>query len=185
MLNQIQIARTFIELQTGNIVNAATEAIVNAANSRLSGGGGVDGAIHRAAGKELYELTKPLGRCPTGSAVITGAGRLPLPTLYIIHAVGPFYNPLKQEESARLLAGAYRSSLILADQHNLKSIAFPSISTGAYRYPIRQAARVALQTVIDYLKSTESSLELVRFILFSPKDLQAYQETLLTLHNEE
>lgn len=178
MTDKIKIANTEIRISRGNIVEAGTEAIVNAANSALAGGGGVDGAIHRAAGPELYELTRPFGGCLTGSAVITTAGRIALPTRYIIHAVGPIFDPRRQAQSAQLLASAYRKSLELAEEKKLKSIAFPSISTGAYGYPIGEAAPIALNTVIEFLKSEPRSLELVVFVLFSEPDLEVYRKLL-------
>ncbi len=183
MKDELQIGKTLIRLQQGDIVQAGTEALVNAANSSLAGGGGVDGAIHRAAGPELYSLTKPFGGCPTGSAVITTAGRISLPTRYIIHAVGPIFNPLKADKSSELLASAYRRSLELAEEKQLKSIAFPSISTGVYMFPITEAAPIALQTAIDYIKDHHppSSLELVLFVLFSAKDLEVYCQALSQL----
>jgi O-acetyl-ADP-ribose deacetylase len=154
-----------LELSQGDITREQVDAIVNAANSALAGGGGVDGAIHRAAGPSIIEETRsryPDG-CPTGSAVITAAGDLPL--RYIIHAVGPVWRGGLSGEAAQL-AGAYRRSLELADEHICKSIAFPALSTGAYGYPMDLASRIALRTIIDFL-DRPSSIELVRFVLFS------------------
>jgi len=183
MTDELRIGTTIIRLQQGDIVQAATEAIVNAANSSLAGGSGVDVAIHRAAGPELYIQTRQFGGCKTGSAVITTAGHIPLPTRYIIHAVGPIFNPLKADKSSALLASAYRKSLELAEEKQLRSIAFPAISTGAYMFPIAKAAPIALQTVIDYLKgqNSSSSLELVLFVLFTANDLEVYREALAQL----
>ncbi len=179
MVDEIQMGKTRLKIQQGDIVEAGTEALVNAANSALAGGSGVDGAIHRVAGPELYKLTRVFGGCPTGSAVITGAGRFPLPTRYIIHAVGPMYNLMDENNRSRLLASVYRKSLELADEKQVKSIAFPAISTGVYGYPITQAAPIAIQTTLDYLTQTpQTSLEQVLFILFSAHDFEVYQQVL-------
>ena len=176
MTSQVNIGQAVLELRQGNIVDAGTVAIVNAANTRLAGGGGVDGAIHRAAGLELYDMTARYGYCSTGSAVITGAGRIPPPTEYIIHAVGPVYRADKHEECEELLISAYRSSLDKADEVEAESIAFPSISTGAYGYPIELAAPAALRAVRDYLgdPSTSTQIRRVLFVLFSEDDLKVY-----------
>lgn len=162
-----------LELLQGDITRQQVDAIVNAANSALAGGGGVDGAIHRAGGPAIMEETRrkyPNG-CPTGSAVITTGGNLP--AKYVIHTVGPVYHGGTRGE-AELLASAYRSSLQLAEQHQLTSIAFPSISTGAYSYPVEEAAEVAIATLRDYLISNAASLRLVRMILFEERVLGAY-----------
>jgi len=152
------------------------DAIVNAANSRLAGGGGVDGAIHRRGGPEIMAETKrkyPDG-CPTGSAVLSGAGDLD--AKYVIHAVGPVWQGGSKGE-AELLAGAYRKSLELAVQHGCQSVAFPALSTGAYRYPLDQAARVALSTVIQFLKR-EGKPALVRLVLFDAGTYGAFAAAL-------
>lgn len=176
-MDELKVGNTILKLQRGNIVEAGTEAIVNAANSALAGGGGVDGAIHKAAGwDELRLLTKPFGGCQTGSAVITGAAKIAPPTRYIIHAVGPVYNFLRKKESARLLTNAYRKSLELAEANNVKSIAFPALSTGAYAYPMSEAAPIAVNTVIEFLNEAPRNLELVLFSLFSDRDLEAYRK---------
>lgn len=182
-MDEIPIGNARLRLTRGNIVHAGTEAIVNAANEALSGGSGVDGAIHLAAGPELYDLTRPLGGCPTGSAVITGAGRIPLPTRFIIHAVGPRWKRRQEEECAELLAGAYRASMHLAKVNGVASVAFPSISTGVYGYPIERAARIALGTVADSLRARPqgSRLTLAVFVLFSDADLNVYREALAEL----
>jgi serine/threonine-protein kinase len=181
-MSQIEIAvgARKVRAVRGDIVRAGTEAIVNAANSALAGGSGVDGAIHRAAGPELYDLTRPIGGCPTGSAVITGAGRIPPPTTRIIHAVGPVYSPRDDASSARLLRGAYKKSLELATAERLQSIAFPAISTGVYGYPKDKAAPIAVGTVIEHLRGLEDPdvLTLVLFVLFSDGDLEIYREVL-------
>lgn len=171
---QIIVNSTTLSLVKGDITHEETDAIVNAANSRLAGGGGVDGAIHRAGGPKIMEECRKIGGCPTGSAVITTGGNLK--AKHVIHAVGPIYRDGKQGED-KLLAGAYTKSLELAVKNSIKSIAFPSISTGAYGYPINEAAEIALKTVIDFIK-TNKVLSLVRFVLFSDRDLEVYKQQL-------
>lgn len=166
-----------ISLVRGDITLEAADAIVNAANSRLIGGGGVDGAIHRAGGPEIMAECRKIGVCPTGSAVITTAGRLKAKK--VIHTVGPIYKDGKHQE-AELLASAYLSSLKLAVDNHLKSISFPSISTGAYGYPVEEAAEVALTAVISFL-SANKGIDLVRFVLFSDADLETYTGVLKKL----
>lgn len=165
-----------IELHQGDITDETVDAIVNAANARLAGGGGVDGAIHRRGGPTIKEETDrryPQG-CPTGSAVISTAGQLA--AQYVIHAVGPVWHGGQRGE-AELLAGAYRRSLELAAEHGCRSIAFPSLSTGAYRFPMDQASRVALSTARQYL--LEHPLpELVRFVLFGAGPYGAFAAAL-------
>ncbi len=164
-----------LSLVKGDITRQSVDAIANAANSGLRGGGGVDGAIHRAGGPSIMkECCQIVGGCPTGSAVITGAGELA--AKYVIHGVGPIYKDGSQGE-AEALSKVYMKSLELALENQAKSIAFPSISTGVYGYPIKDAARVALSTVIEFLKNNEG-LELVRFCLFSDGDLLVYSEAL-------
>lgn len=164
-----------LELVRGDITTQAVDAIVNAANEGLRGGGGVDGAIHRAGGPAIMQECRRIGRCPTGQAVITTGGSLP--AKHVIHAVGPIYrNGSSGEES--LLAGAYRRSLEVAVENGLRSVAFPSISTGAYGYPVREASRVALTTVRHYLTEQPGSLDFVRFVLFSQADHQVYCDAL-------
>ncbi|MEI7555368.1 macro domain-containing protein [Candidatus Chlorohelix sp.] len=183
MADEYMVGKTKLKIQHGDIVQAGTDAIVNAANSSLAGGGGVDGAIHDAAGRELYELTRPFGGCPTGSAVITTAGLIPLPTRYIIHAVGPIYDEYSGAESERLLASAYLKSLELAEKKQLKSVAFPSISTGIYGYPIQRAAPLVLRTVKEYLekKGDSATLELVLFMMYGERALETYRNALAKL----
>ena len=164
-----------LELVQGDITQQDVEAIVNAANSGLAGGGGVDGAIHRAGGPSIMEECRRIGGCLTGGAVITSGGSLN--ARYVIHAVGPIYNNGVSGE-AEQLASAYRNSLRVAVEHDVKSIAFPSLSTGAYRYPVRDAAKVALQTVVDFLKSQKHSLQTVHFVLFDHKTLAIYEQVL-------
>lgn len=163
-----------LELVQGDITQQEVDAIVNAANGRLAGGGGVDGAIHRAGGRGIMEETLrryPNG-CPTGSAVITTAGNLP--ARYVIHAVGPFWSGGDRGEAA-LLAAAYEASLELAATHNCRSIALPALSTGAYRYPLAEAAQIAVQTATQFLTSTTSTVALVRFVLFTSEVLLAFE----------
>ena len=179
-VDEIKVGPAALKLLRGDITAEETDAIVNAANSRLAGGGGVDGAIHRAGGPEIMRECDRLDGCPTGTAVITTAGLLK--ARYVIHTVGPVYRDGARGE-ADLLASAYGSSLALAARKGLKSISFPSISTGVYAYPIEEAARVALKTVIGFLKANppdqpQNSIELVRFILFSDADLGAYARAL-------
>jgi O-acetyl-ADP-ribose deacetylase len=161
---RVPIAGATIELHQGDVALEQVDAVVNAANSRLAGGGGVDGAIHRRGGPSIMAETDaryPDG-CPTGSAVISGGGNLP--ARYVIHAVGPVWSGGQRGE-AQLLADAYRRSLELAVEHDCHSIAFPSLSTGAYRYPIDQAARVAIGATIEFLRQ-HGKPERVRFVLF-------------------
>jgi O-acetyl-ADP-ribose deacetylase (regulator of RNase III) len=182
------ICGTNISLCRGDITRQTVEAIVNAANSSLLGGGGVDGAIHKAGGasilEECLQIRKMQGGCPTGDAVITGGGNLA--AQYVIHTVGPVWRGGGGNE-AQLLASAYRNSLALALDYALKTIAFPSISTGAYGYPLDQAAAVALAAVSQFLKETLEkqsepskpwSFEEIRFVLFDPATLSAYQTAL-------
>lgn len=160
-----------LELVQGDITREETDAIVNAANSGLRGGGGVDGAIHRAGGPTILEECRQIGGCPTGQAVITSGGRLK--ARFVIHTVGPVYRDGHHGE-AELLASAYRNSLTLAKEWKLKSISFPSISTGIYGYPVTDAARIALGVVRETAK-TPGSLEVVRFVLFDEVTYGAYQ----------
>ncbi len=174
---KVTINKSILELIEGDITEQETDAIVNAANSSLLGGGGVDGAIHRAGGPEILEECRKLGGCPTGEARITTGGNLN--AKYVIHTVGPIYSGGKQRE-AELLANAYKNSLSLASQYKLKSVAFPSISTGAYGYPVNEAAKVAIKTVINYF-NIYTDIELVRFVLFGLKAYQAYDKALQEL----
>jgi O-acetyl-ADP-ribose deacetylase (regulator of RNase III) len=165
---------TTIELYQGDITIQQVDAIVNAANSRLAGGGGVDGAIHRAGGPSIMEECRRIGGCPTGSAVITTGGNLQ--AHYVIHTVGPVYrNGISGEPE--LLKSAYQSCLKLAEDRGIKSIAFPSISTGAYGYPLREAAHLALTTVVEYIKG-DTVIERVVFVLYSQNDFEVYRSLL-------
>ena len=163
-----------IEAVQGDITEQRVDAIVNAANTTLLGGGGVDGAIHRAAGPQLLEECRAIGGCPTGEARITKGYRLP--AQYVIHTVGPVWSGGTRGEPV-LLGGCYVNALALASRQGLRSIAFPSISTGAYRYPIADAARIAVDTVRDCL-ARPMSVELVRFVCFSVRDLAVYRKLL-------
>ncbi|MBN2224547.1 MAG: O-acetyl-ADP-ribose deacetylase [Deltaproteobacteria bacterium] len=174
---EVTVNKSKIVLVQGDITTQATQAIVNAANTRLAGGGGVDGAIHSAGGPTIMAECRKIGGCPTGDAVITTGGTLK--AKYVIHAVGPIYRGGTQGEE-KLLASAYRKSLELAAVKGIHSISFPSISTGAYNYPIRQAARIALATAVDYL-TEHSQIELVRFVLFGAVDLEVYEAALKDL----
>lgn len=168
------IHQSTLEVAQGDITHQDTEAIGNAANSALAGGGGVDGAIHRAGGPSIMsELKAKYKGCPTGSAVITGGGNLK--ANYVIHAVGPRYSGSSKDPE--LLSGAYRKSLELCTQNKISSIAFPSISTGIYGYPVEEASRIALKTVMDYLKE-HPEIKLVRFVLFDSRTFSVYGEAL-------
>ena len=171
---KIAVNDSILEIVEGDITRQDTEAIVNAASTRLRGGGGVDGAIHRAGGPEIMKACEQYDGCPTGEARITTGGRLL--ARYVIHTVGPVYQDGKRGE-AKLLASAYRSSLALASEHKIRTVAFPSISTGVYGYPIEEAARIALTTVREYLKN-HSQIVLVRFVLFGQPAYEAYHRAL-------
>ena len=168
-----------IELLVGDITSVPADAIVNAANSALAGGGGVDGAIHRAGGPAVMaDLERRYGRgrhCPTGSAVVSEAGDLP--ARWVIHAVGPIWRGGSADE-AELLASAYRTSLRLAAELGASTVSFPSISTGVYSYPVDQAARIAIDTVRDVLATESGSIERVTFVLFSQGTYDVFEAAL-------
>ncbi len=163
-----------IEIHKGDITKLEVDAIVNAANTSLLGGGGVDGAIHRAAGPELLEECKTLNSCPTGEAKITKGYNLP--AKFIIHTVGPVWNGGKHNED-ELLANCYRSSLKLAVENGIKTIAFPAISTGVYRFPLDRAANIAINEVNDFL-GKDKSIEKVIFVCFDDKTFESYKKKL-------
>jgi O-acetyl-ADP-ribose deacetylase (regulator of RNase III) len=171
---------TTLSTRRADITTLALDAIVNAANESLLGGGGVDGAIHRAAGPELLAECRSLGGCPTGDAKITrGYG---LPAKYIIHTVGPIWRDGSNDETD-LLASCYRRCLEIAWQQSLRSIAFPSISTGAYGFPIELASAIAVSTVREFTEANEGIGEIV-FCCFSPKDFQFYSSLLDTTRGD-
>lgn len=160
-----------IVLHKGDITEEKVDAIVNAANKSLLGDGGVDGTIHRAAGPRLLEECRTLGGCEIGDAKITRGYNLP--AKHVIHTVGPVYEDGKHGEP-KLLASCYRRSLEIATKHGIGSLAFPAISTGIYRYPKEEAAKVAIETVIDFIRTQATTLREIRFVLFSPYDFQIY-----------
>jgi O-acetyl-ADP-ribose deacetylase (regulator of RNase III) len=167
-----------IELLVGDITRIAVDAMVNAANSALAGGGGVDGAIHRIGGpdlmRELDVIRERIGRCETGGAVVTTAGRLP--AKFVFHAVGPVYRDGSHGEPD-LLRSCYTTCLDLARERSVHSISFPSISTGVYGYPLAKAAAVAFEAVREWLESNPAPVEVVKLIQFSPKDHEIYLQT--------
>lgn len=177
---EAKIGKATLELLQGDITEQDTDAIVNAANRSLLGGGGVDGAIHRAAGPQLLAECRTLGGCQTGEAKITKGYRLK--AKHIIHTVGPIYHS-EGKRAPELLASCYRRSLEVASENKLKSLAFPSISTGAYGYPLKEAAPLALKTILDYLKS-HSDIQLVRFVLFGQEAYEAYEKALKNVLKE-
>jgi O-acetyl-ADP-ribose deacetylase (regulator of RNase III) len=169
-----------IELQKGDITKIKADAIVNAANASLMGGGGVDGAIHRAGGKSILEacmeIIQKQGECKTGEAVITTAGNLP--ATFVIHTVGPIWQ-LNNSQQAEKLSNCYKNSLKLAVENNCKTISFPNISTGVYNYPKKEAAEVAIQTVQSFLTENQT-LEKVIFVCFDDENYEIYQKILET-----
>jgi O-acetyl-ADP-ribose deacetylase (regulator of RNase III) len=173
------INKTKVSMVQGDITQQATDAIVNAANSSLMGGGGVDGAIHRAGGPAVLEECKKIvarqGRLPTGKAVITTGGNLK--ARYVIHTVGPIWHGGSRKE-AELLRSAYNECLKVATGNKLASISFPSISTGAYGYPVGEAANIAVSTVISFLEQQATSLKEVVFVLFDSRTYQSYRSAL-------
>ena len=174
---QMKTGKTAVRLVEGDITEQAVDGIVNAANSSLMGGGGVDGAIHRAGGPAIQEECKAIvarqGRLPTAQAVITSAGRMP--AKHVVHTVGPVWHGGATHEDA-LLADCYRNSLALAAASACRTIAFPSISTGAYRFPIDRAARIALATLVEEIPKHD--FDEVRMVLFGRSDLDAYARAL-------
>ena len=163
-----------IEIQKGDITKLKVDAIVNAANTSLLGGGGVDGAIHRAAGSELLEFNRKLGGCKTGEAKISPGFKLP--AKFIIHTVGPVWNGGKNNED-NLLVSCYKNSLKLAVENKIKTIAFPAISTGVYRFPLESATKIALSEVKKYLENNDS-IEKVIFVCFDEETYSIYYKVL-------
>lgn len=174
-----------LQLLKGDITKMAVDAIVNAANSALAGGGGVDGAIHRAGGpaimRELDQIRAQIGRCETGSAVATGAGDLP--ARYVFHAVGPIYRDGAHGEPEQL-ESCYLTCLRLAGERGVESISFPSISTGVYGYPIEAAARIAVKTVANWLAGDAGALKTIKLVQFSDADHQVYRRQAQELRGE-
>ena len=172
----IRLGLAELQLLKGDITQVAVDAIVNAANSQLAGGGGVDGAIHRAGGpeimRELDRIRAQSGGCKTGSAVVTSAGRLP--AKYVFHAVGPRYRDGEHGER-ELLRSCYLTCLELARQHDVKTISFPSISTGIYGYPIEQAASIAVGAVAEWLREHPGNVSVVKLVQFSAADHEVYR----------
>jgi len=168
-----------ILLQEGDITRVAVDAIVNAANSALAGGGGVDGAIHRAGGpeimRELDAIRPAIGSCPTGQAVATGAGRLP--ARYVFHAVGPVYRDGRHGEP-ELLASCHRQCLAMAEERGVRTISFPAISTGVYGYPLEPAAAIAIREVKAHLEKPDAKVREVIFVLFGKRALEAFAAAL-------
>ena len=182
---EVSINQTKLSIIQGDITKRATDAIVNAANLSLMGGGGVDGAIHRAGGPAILEECKQIvsrqGRLPTGKAVITTGGNLK--ARFVIHTVGPIWHGGNQGEP-ELLASAYRESLKVAAENNLSSISFPSISTGAYGYPVAEAAKVAIRTVASFLKEQSTPIKEVVFVLFDSATFESYSSMLRQIARE-
>ena len=172
-LPSAKVGDTTLEICVADITTLDVDAIVNAANTSLMGGGGVDGAIHRAAGPQLKEACRKLGGCDTGSAEITPGFRLK--ARYVIHAVGPVWHGGGQREED-LLGSCYRTALALAAGHRLSSIAFPAISTGVYRFPADRAARIAVGMVVSELSANASSITRVTFCCFSPDSAQQHAD---------
>ncbi len=181
----VQLGLCQLQLLKGDITAISVDAIVNAANSQLAGGGGVDGAIHRAGGfeikRELDEIRARIGRCDTGSAVVTGAGRLP--AKYVFHAVGPVYGDGQHGESG-LLESCYTTCLKLAAERDVKTISFPSISTGVYGYPIEEAAGIAVRTVAAWLREHPDPVHTVKLVQFSESDHEVYRRRAQELRRE-
>ena len=171
MPSEIKIGKTALRLVTGDIAEQDTDAVVTAAHWKLNKGAGTDGTIHTKGGPKIYDECRKIGGCPIGDAVITTGGNLK--ARHVIHAVGPVWRGGDEDEPA-LLASAYRRSLQVAVENGLRSISFPSISTGAFGYPIRLAAPVALKAILDFLETQPHNLEEVRMVLYQREDDRAY-----------
>lgn len=184
MLEQINIGKTKIVVINGDITMQSTEAIVNAANTGLMGGGGVDGAIHRAGGltimEECRKIISRIGKLETGKAVITTGGNLK--ASYVIHTAGPIWYGGKNHEDY-LLSSSYTESLKIAVAYKIRSISFPSISTGAYRFPVKAAANIAINSVINFIKKMPDVIDEIVFVLFDDETCQAYIEALVLASN--
>lgn len=174
---ETRVGKGVLELKRGDITLERVDAIGNAANAALAGGGGVDGAIHRAGGPEIMAECRRIGGCPTGQAVMTGGGRLP--ARHVLHMVGPIWRGGSDGE-ADLLASCYRTALGLAREAGLRSVAFPSVSTGIYGYPVDKAAEVALAEILSFMRENDIP-ELVRMVLFDAGTLAAYEKALAKL----
>jgi len=174
MAVKVRMGSSVVEVVEGDITGQMVDAIVNAANAHLAGGGGVDGAIHAAGGPDIITECRRIGGCPTGQAVMTTAGRLKAKK--VIHAVGPRWSGGQSGESAQL-ASAYRTAFALAEQNGLKSVAAPAISTGAYGYPMQDAADVAIGAALEFL-GTHPGLELIRFVLYDAQGFAAFRRSL-------
>lgn len=181
----IQLGLCQLQLLKGDITKISVDAIVNAANSQLVGGGGVDGAIHRGGGpdimRELDEIRARIGTCPAGGAVVTSAGQLP--ARYVLHAVGPRYNDGKHGEPEKL-ASCYSTCLNLAAERGVKSVSSPSISTGIYGYPLDEAAGIAVSTVAEWLRAHTGSIRVVKLVQYSDRDHEVYRRHAQKLRGE-
>jgi O-acetyl-ADP-ribose deacetylase len=171
MASETRIGKTILRLVTGDIAEQDTDAVVTAAHWRLNKGAGTDGTIHTKGGPQIYEECRKIGGCPIGDAVITTGGNLK--ARHVIHAVGPVWRGGDEGED-QLLASAYRRSLEVAVQNNLRSISIPSISTGAFGYPLKLAAPVAVKTVVEFLRQGSHNLQEVRLVLYQREDDRAY-----------
>ncbi len=184
---EIKIENTTLCLKIGDITQAQTDAIVNAANSTLMGGAGVDGAIHSKGGPAILEECKHIRKTlypeglPTGQAVITTGGKLK--AKYVIHTVGPICYGQMTDKEKTLLSNAYKNSLLLAKQHRIKSISFPSISTGSYRCDIKESSKVALKTVVEFIKDNPDTFQKIQFILFKEDIYNIYKKSLEEILN--
>ncbi len=174
-MREIKIGESVLALKKGDLTREEADAIVNAANSSLLGGGGVDGAIHGAGGPEILAECKKLGGCRPGDAKITGAGRLP--ARWVIHTVGPIWRGGGNNEESTLTS-SYRRSLEVAVENGARTVAFPSVSTGAYGFPADKASRLALKAISDFLEKNPGKLDRVTMVLFSDRVLEQYEESL-------